>query len=313
VDNLLASCEEKTSRATSPIELSRNEIGSSDIDRRTFLAGTVGLAAARTAFAETDPFQKLEKQHGGRLGVAAVDTATGHRMAHRADERFPLCSTFKALAAAAVLKTIDRGSERLDRWVTYSQSDLLEYAPVTRANVSKGGMTVGELCAAAVELSDNTAGNLLLAAIGGPAGLTSFTRTLGDAVTRLDRTEPTLNTAIPGDPRDTTSPAAMVADLNALLVGEALTKASRKTLLGWLNNCKTAAKRIPAGLPPGWKSGDKTGSGANGTANDVAVIQRPDKAPILVAAYYTGSSASPAQRDSVLAGVGRIVAAQFAI
>lgn len=308
----MASCEEQTSQATSPIELSRNEIGSSDIDRRTFLAGTVGLAAARTAFAETDPFQKLEKQHGGRLGVAALDTATGQHMTYRADDRFPLCSTFKLLAAAAILKNVDLGSEHLDRWVAYGPSELLEYAPVTRANVSKGGMMVGELCAAAVELSDNTAGNLLLAAIGGPAGLTSFTRTLGDSITRLDRTEPTLNTAIPGDPRDTTSPAAMVADLKALLIDGALTKTSRETLLGWLNNCKTAAKRIPAGLPLGWKSGDKTGSGANGTANDVAAIQRPDKAPILIAAYYTGSTAMPAVRDGVLADVGRIVAAHFA-
>ncbi|HEY8194000.1 MAG TPA: class A beta-lactamase [Hyphomicrobium sp.] len=282
------------------------------MDRRAFIVGTIGIAGSRPAFAETDPFEKLEKQHGGRLGVAALDTATGKRMARRSDERFPMCSTFKLLAAAAILKNVDLDSEHLDRWVTYSQSDLLEYAPVTSANVSKGGMRIGELCAAAVELSDNTAGNLLLGAIGGPAGLTSFTRSLGDAVTRLDRTEPRLNTAIPGDPRDTTSPAAMVADLKAMLVGEALTKTSRETLMSWLNNCKTATKRIPAGLPSNWKSGDKTGSGANGTANDIAVIQRPGKAPILVAAYFTGSSASPEQRDSVLADVGRIVAAQFA-
>ena len=287
-------------------------IGRSDIDRRTFLVGTIGLAAARPAFADTDPFEALEKQHGGRLGVAALDIATGQQMAHRSGERFPLCSTFKLLAAAAILKNVDAGSERLDRRVAYGQSDLLEYAPVTRANLSKGGMTVSELCAAAVELSDNAAGNLLLASIGGPSGLTRFARSLGDSITRLDRTEPTLNTAIPGDPRDTTSPAAMVADLNALLVGNALTTNSRGTLLGWLNNCKTAAKRIPAGLPPEWKSGNKTGSGDNGTANDVAVIQRPaGKAPILVAAYYTGSPATPAERDGVLAEVGRIVASRF--
>jgi beta-lactamase class A len=245
------------------------------------------------------------------LGVAALDTATGQRLSHRSGERFPMCSTFKLLAAAAILENVDRGTERLDRWITYTQSDLLEYAPVTRANVSKGGMAVSDLCAAAVELSDNTAGNLLLAAIGGPKGLTEFARSLGDLVTRLDRTEPTLNTAIPGDPRDTTSPSAIVADLNALLNKGALAKTSRDTLMAWLNNCKTAAKRIPAGLPPNWKSGDKTGTGDNGTANDVAVLQRPGKAPILVAAYYTGSSAAPAVRDSVLADVGRIVARQL--
>lgn len=130
------------------------------------------------------------------MGVAALDTATGERISYRSDERFPMCSTFKLLAATAVLKNVDRGTERLDRWITYTQSDLLEYAPVTQANVSKGGMTVSDLCAAAVELSDNTAGNLLLAAIGGPKGLTEFARSIGDPVTRLDRTEPTLNTAI---------------------------------------------------------------------------------------------------------------------
>ena len=279
--------------------------------RRAFIIGTIGLATPMPAFAETGPFAKLEKQHGGRLGVAALDTATGQLMAYRADERFPMCSTFKLLAAAAILKNVDKGSERLDRWVTYTQSDLLEYAPVTRANLSKGGMTVGDLCAAAVELSDNTAGNLLLSAIGGPAGLTRFTRSIGDPVTRLDRTEPTLNTAIPGDPRDTTSPTSIVADLNALLNDGSLAKTSRETLMRWLNNCKTAAKRIPAGLPSGWKSGDKTGTGDNGTANDVAVIQRPGKALILVAAYYTGSIATPAVRDGVLADVGRIIARQF--
>jgi beta-lactamase class A len=279
--------------------------------RRAFIIGTIGLATSTPSFAKIDPFEKLEKQHGGRLGVAALDTATGQRLSHRSGERFPMCSTFKLLAAAAILENVDRGTERLDRWITYTQSDLLEFAPVTRANVSKGGMAVSDLCAAAVELSDNTAGNLLLAAIGGPKGLTEFARSLGDLVTRLDRTEPTLNTAIPGDPRDTTSPSAIVADLNALLNKGALAKTSRDTLMAWLNNCKTAAKRIPAGLPPNWKSGDKTGTGDNGTANDVAVLQRPGKAPILVAAYYTGSSAAPAVRDSVLADVGRIVARQL--
>jgi beta-lactamase class A len=281
------------------------------LDRRRFILSTLALPAAHPAFAAENAFASLEAKHGGRLGVAALDSATGQSLTYRQDERFPLCSTFKLLAAAAVLANVDRGTERLDRRIAYSESDLLEYAPVTRANVSKGGMAVSDLCAAAVELSDNTAGNLLLAAIGGPKGLTEFARSLGDLVTRLDRTEPTLNTAIPGDPRDTTSPSAIVADLNALLNKGALAKTSRDTLMAWLNNCKTAAKRIPAGLPPNWKSGHKTGTGDNGTANDVAVLQRPGKAPILVAAYYTGSSAAPAVRDSVLADVGRIVARQL--
>jgi len=256
-------------------------------------------------------FDALEAAHGGRLGVAALDTANGEQIAYRENERFPLCSTFKLLAAAAVLKRVDLGEDQLDRVIAYSQSDLLEYAPVTRANVGKGGMPVGDLCDAAMTLSDNTAGNLLLDQLGGPAGLTRYVRSLGDTVTRLDRNEPTLNTALPDDPRDTTSPAAMVSNLKRLLIEDELSKNSRATLLAWMRNCRTAAKRIPAGLPPGWKSGDKTGSGDRGTANDVAIIERPGAAPILVAAYYTGSPASAPERDSVLADVGRIVCSRF--
>lgn len=282
------------------------------MDRRTLIVGSLGIAAVTPAFAHSDPFKELEMQHGGRLGVAALECTTGERMAHRADERFPMCSTFKVLAAAAILKNVDSGAERLDRAIAYDQSDLLDYAPVTRANLGKGAMAVGDLCAAAVELSDNTAGNLLLSAIGGPDGITRFARAIGDTVTRLDRTEPTLNTSISGDPRDTTSPFAMLADLNVLLNGNALTTSSRATLLTWMQNCKTAASRIPAGLPKGWKSGNKTASGDNGTTNDVAFIERPDAGPILIAAYYTGSSASAEVRNSVLADVGRIVAQKFA-
>jgi len=281
------------------------------LDRRTFFFGAVALTAGTPLRANGMTFDALEAAHGGRLGVAALDTANGEQIAYRENERFPLCSTFKLLAAAAVLKRVDLGEDQLDRVIAYSQSDLLEYAPVTRANVGKGGMPVGDLCDAAMTLSDNTAGNLLLDQLGGPAGLTRYVRSLGDTVTRLDRNEPTLNTALPDDPRDTTSPAAMVSNLKRLLIEDELSKNSRATLLAWMRNCRTAAKRIPAGLPPGWKSGDKTGSGDRGTANDVAIIERPGAAPILVAAYYTGSPASAPERDSVLADVGRIVCSRF--
>lgn len=281
------------------------------LDRRTFFFGAVALTASPLLRADGMKFQSLEAAHGGRLGVAALDSTNGSRITHRENERFPLCSTFKLLAAAAVLKRVDRGEDQLDRLIAYSQSDLLEYAPVTRANLGKGGMSIGDLCDAAMTLSDNTAGNLLLDQLGGPAGLTRYVRTLGDTVTRLDRNEPTLNAALPDDPRDTTSPAAMLSNLNRLLIGDELSKNSRATLLAWMRNCKTAAKRIPAGLPPGWKSGDKTGSGDRGTTNDVAIIDRPAAAPILIAAYYTGSPASAAERDSVLADVGRIVCSRF--
>jgi beta-lactamase class A len=281
------------------------------LDRRTFVVGAVALTASSALRAGHMTFATLEAAHGGRLGVAALDSATGERMSHRADERFPLCSTFKLLAASAILKQVDIGKEHLGRVIAYDQADLLEYAPVTRANVGLGGMSIGDLCAAAMTLSDNTAGNLLLTQLGGPAGLTRYVRSLGDGVTRLDRNEPSLNTALPGDPRDTTSPSAMLSDLNRLLIGDGLSKDSRSILLKWMRDCKTASNRIPAGLPSGWRSGDKTGSGDRGTANDVAIIERPAAAPILVAAYYTGSSGSASERDGVLKDVGRIVCRQF--
>lgn len=281
------------------------------MDRRAFILTTAALFMGSSARGDENPFAVLEKQYGGWLGVAVLDTATGERMAYRADERFPMCSTFKLLIVGALLHNVDKGSERLDRWVPFQASDLLEYAPVSKARVGKGGMTMSDLCAAAIEYGDNTAANLILKTVGGPDGATRYVRSVGDGVTRIDRFEPDANTCIPGDPRDTTTPAAMLADLKALVLGDALSANARTQLLGWLNGCKTAARRIPAGLPAGWISGDKTGSGANGTANDVAIIQRPNKAPLLVAAYSTGVTAKPADRDPLLADVGRIVARQF--
>jgi len=279
--------------------------------RRDFVLGSAALLAAHPTFAASDPFAALEARHGGRLGVAALDTSTGNRMAHRADERFPMCSTFKLLAAAGVLHNVDMGNEQLDRWVPFGSADLLEHAPIARQLVSKGGMTVHDLCAAAVSYGDNTAANLLLVALGGPAGATAYVRTLGDTVTRIDRIEPNAGTCIPGDPRDTTEPSAMLADLNKLTQGGVLSNNSQDLLTGWLNNCQTAAGRIPAGLPPSWTSGDKTGSGANATANDVAIINPPGRAPIFIAAYYTASSASDAEQDAILADVARTVCAAF--
>ena len=189
----------------------------------------------------------IEQQIGGRLGVAALDTGNGRRIEYRAAERFPICSTFKFLLAAAILQ--QGGREPLDRRLSYSADDLLEWAPVTRIHLSEGGMTVRDLCAAAIEYSDNTAGNLLLRDIGGPSKLTEYFRGLGDPVTRLDRTEPSLNSAVAGDPRDTTTPRAMVSNLKLLLLGERLSRDSRSQLEAWLAANTTGAKRIRAGLP----------------------------------------------------------------
>jgi len=195
------------------------------------------LLATNAANAQRDAADQIaaiEARLGGRIGVAGLDTGNGKRIDYRAEERFPLCSTFKFLAAAAVLKRVDEKKDKLDRFVSYDAKDILEYAPVTKAHLGNGGMTLGALCAAAIEQSDNTGGNLLLEAIGGPVGLTNFARDLGDRMTRLDRKEPELNSAIPGDDRDTTTPASMLGDIRQLLVGNTLSASSRQQLQEWL-------------------------------------------------------------------------------
>jgi beta-lactamase class A len=290
--------------------------------RRAFLvAMTAALAplparAGNSAAADlikqaNERLAALETKEGGRLGVAALDSVSGASIGLRAEERFPLCSTFKFMAAAAVLKRVDAGADKLDRFVAYGPADLCEYGPVTKAHVGEGGMKLGDLCAAAIDWSDNTAGNLLLQAIGGPAGWTQYARSLGDSISRLDRTEPTLNTAIPGDERDTTTPLAMARDMQAILLGKDLSDASRAQLDRWLVGDKVGDKRIRAGVPASWRVGDKTGSGDNGTANTIAILWPPDRAPILAAVYYTGSTASMEARNAVHKQVGEIIAEAF--
>jgi beta-lactamase class A len=291
------------------------------LTRRTTLIGAAALLPAlsvRRACATStgslavpnERIAAIEARHGGRLGVAALDTGSGRHLEHRADERFALCSTFKFLAAAAVLERVDRDVEWLDRRITYGEGDILEYAPVAKKHV-KDGMTLAELCAAAVEWSDNTAANLLLQAIGGPEGLTRYARSLGDQVTRLDRTEPELNVVAPSDERDTTSPAAMLVLMNAILCGKALSDRSRQQLDAWLVAAKPGKNRLPAGLPLGWRIGHKTGTGAAAETNDIAIIWRRGHAPILVAAYYTESAEPMAAREAALAEVGQVVADVF--
>jgi beta-lactamase class A len=276
------------------------------------LALSLGAAAPKDSISWEAKIAAFEAQHGGRLGVAALDTGSSRRLGFRDSERFPMCSTFKVLLAGAVLARVDVGHETLNRRIPYGKTDLLEYAPVTTTHVAEGNLSVEDLCAAAVVQSDNTAANLLLNSLGGPQAVTSFARSLGDTTTRLDRTEPELNTAIPGDPRDTTTPSAMVGALKTLLLGKALSPASRSKLESWMVACTTGKAKLRAGIPADWMVGDKTGSGARGTMNDIAILRPPpDRAPILVAVYYTGSEASWAEREAVLAEIGRLVAATF--
>jgi beta-lactamase class A len=279
------------------------------IGRRSFLgasvlAGLPGLSQATTRLEEE--LKRLEALSGGRLGVALLDGSGNGARGWRGNERFPMCSTFKALASAALLHRVDAGQEKLDRRVTYARADLVPYSPTTEKHVGSG-LTLAEICEAAVTLSDNTAGNLLLANIGGPAGLTAFARGLGDNATRLDRTEPTLNEALPGDPRDTTSPNAMATTLSKLVLGTALSPASRAQLATWMVATKTGNDRLRAGLPESWRVGDKTGTGERGTANDIAVIWPTDRAPMVMTVYLTGASGTAATKNAVIADVARAV------
>jgi beta-lactamase class A len=264
------------------------------------------MAAAQGSAEFTEKCKQLESASGGRLGVAMRNTATGARFGYRENERFPMCSTSKLLTAGAVLTRVDQGKEQLNRIVHFSKSDLVGYSPATEKRVAQG-MSIEALCVAAVTLSDNTAANLLLATIGGPPGFTRFARSLGDNVTRLDRNEPTLNEALPGDPRDTTSPAAIMMDMGTLVLGDKLSAASRALLKGWLVANTTGDKRLRAGVPKNWKVGDKTGSGDHGTANDVGILWPPGQPPLLAAVYLTGATVDPAAREATIAGVGRLI------
>ena len=277
--------------------------------------GWAGRGRAASALHEkfVDELKRLENESGGgRLGVTLLDTGTGQRVGQRMDERFPMCSTFKVLASGAVLQGVDAGKENLSRRIYFSETDLVAHSPETQKHVGPHGMTVAELCKAAITLSDNTAGNLLLASIGGPQGLTAFVRGLGDDMTRLDRAETALNEALPGDPRDTTTPNAMASDLRALVLDGMLSAESRAQLAGWLAANTTGGKRLRAGLPAAWRVGDKTGSGERGTANDVAVIWPPDRAPFILTAYLTGATAPADRQNAVIAAVGRAVTTAFA-
>lgn len=279
--------------------------------RDVLVGGAASLLSAGPAWAAPD-WSDLEGRIGGRIGVFALNTGTGRSFGWRAAERFPMCSTFKTLLAGAVLARVDAGEERLDRELKITAADMVPHAPVTGRYLPAGSIPVGTLCKAIVEVSDNPGANLLLKTVGGPAGLTAFVRGLGDRTTRLDRFETELNTAIPGDQRDTSSPSAMVGSYRQLLLGPTLTRASRARLTGWMEGATTGLNRLRKELPTGWRAGDKTGAGANNTNNDVAILWPPKGAPILVACFLTGATAPMAVRDAAMAEIGRTAAEALA-
>lgn len=256
----------------------------------------------------------IERRIGGRIGVAALNTANNTWLSHRAHERFAMCSTFKWMLGAQMLY-FDRGQPGfLDQQLRFGESDLLDYAPTARRHLARGWMTVEEACEGAVSLSDNTCANLLLVRAGGPERLTGFLRANGDAVTRLDRTEPALNVVPPGDERDTTTPDAMARTLQRFLLTQAvLDAAARERLIGWMVASPTGRQRARAGLPADWRAGDKTGTwnGEHNAANDVVVAWPPGRAPIVIAAYLSESAVDPAARNAAHAEIARVVADEW--
>ncbi|MBK0055454.1 L2 family extended-spectrum class A beta-lactamase [Stenotrophomonas sp. S39] len=270
------------------------------------------VPAAPAAIANAADFAALEKASGGRLGVTVLDTGSGRRIAgHRQDERFPMCSTFKSMLVAHVLSLADAGRVSLDTRVPIAEKDLLSYAPVARRHVGKD-LSVRDLCRGTLTTSDNTAANLLLGVNGGPPALTAFLRAQGDAVTRNDRYEPEMNRFAKGDPRDTTSPAAMAASLARFAVGNGLSAASRLQFADWLIDNQTGDACLRAGLGKRWRVGDKTGSNGEDTRNDIAVLwPRAGGAPWVVTAYLQGASVDDDQRAAVLARVGALADAMI--
>jgi beta-lactamase class A len=252
----------------------------------------------------TEAAQAAEKALKARVGVAVIDTGNGRTWLHRPDERFPMASTFKALACGALLK---QGEKRMRTEVTIAEADLLEYAPVAKTMVGKT-VSASELCAITLRTSDNTAANKVLDVLGGPQAVTAFVRDLGDATTRLDRTEPTLNESKPGDPRDTTSPQAMTQTLRALLLGSALDDDGRKQLTTWMESNEVGGPLLRAGIPRDWRIADRTGAGSFGTRGVIAVMWPPEHAPVVAAVYMTGTKASMDERNAAIAKIGKAIA-----
>lgn len=301
--------------------------------RRALLLGAVsapfvGACAPLSRDRDATPaalqaLDQLEASAGGRLGLAAFrggnsgssgssgNLGAHSALLHRADERFPMCSTFKVLAASAILQRSVREADLLQRRVRYTASDLVTYSPITEKHV-QDGMTLAELCTAALQYSDNSAGNMLIDALGGPPAVTAFARLIGDATFRLDRRETELNTALPADARDTCTPGAMARNLQRLMLGDALPARQRERLVAWMRGNTTGATRIRAAVPADWQVADKTGAGDYGTVNDIGVAWPQTGAPIVMAIYFTQTVKEAPMRNDVVAAAARIAVTALA-
>jgi len=275
------------------------------ITKRGFAASSHHSAKHPNAFRER--MCTLEAAAKGRLGVYILDTASGKEYGYRPDERFMMLSTFKLMASAFVLYRVDAGQESLNRRIPYTKEDLIDWSPITEKHAGGAGMTLAELCEATLTTSDNTAANLILSSFGGPTALTAFARQLGDDITRFDRTEPDVNIKSADGLLDTTTPRAITGLLQKVVLGNVLSVSSRGQLQQWLLNNTTGNRRLRAGLPTGWRIGEKTGTNKAG-ANDIGIIWPPNRKPVVVAGYLGDSSASIEIRESTLAAVGELVA-----
>jgi beta-lactamase class A len=284
------------------------------MNRRDVVCSTLALLASpsRAEGNRITAITDYERESGGHIGVYAKNLRTSAEISWRAHERFVMCSTFKASLAACVLASVDRGQAHLDERIAYGPDDLMEWAPVAKQNLEYGSMSVAKMCEAAVELSDNTCANALLARVGGPSALTAFWRSIGDTVSRLDHNEPELNRTPPGDPHDTTTPAAMAGNLQKVILGEALSPMSRQHLTDWMLGCKTGDNRLRAGLPKNWRIGDKTGNNGKDVFGDIAVTWSARGEPVVICAYTRGGAPTPRQVDDIFAQIGRYVGVHLA-
>jgi beta-lactamase class A len=276
------------------------------------LAAAAALAPAAQAASAERTLKAIHKKVGGRLGVHILDSQSGRRIAHDDDSRYAMASTFKVMLAAALLWQVDKNAFTLDHELAISGDDLLPTSPDVEAKLKSGAksMTVRDLCAAIVISSDNAAANVLLTGIGGPPAFTTFMRSIGDETTRLDRIETDLNANLPGDPRDTTTPRAMVDSMLRVFTQDVITVRSRALLIDWMMQSRTGLDRVRAGIPKSWQVGDKTGTGSGGAVNDLAIAWPPERRPILIAVYMSESKLAVPDLAATHAEIGRLVAEQ---
>jgi len=281
------------------------------MDRRSLLSLALAAAVARPATAArgASGLKAIHKRIGGRMGVHILDSQSGKRIGYDDNARYSMASTFKLTLAAALLWQVDHGAFPLTHELAIDQKDLLPHSPVLEPQIKAGAssMSVRDLCRAAVTFSDNAAANVLLNGIGGPAALTTFARSIGDEVSRFDRTEPDLNSNSPGDERDTTSPRAMVDAMLRFFTQDVLALGSRALLIDWTSASRTGLTRVRAGLPRSWQSGDKTGTGENGAFNDLVITWPPERRPILIAVYMSESTRDAKQLAAAHAEIGALV------